>query len=230
MPPIRSSPALARFLDRVRKAFAHDLRTPLGAIVNYAAVLEAAPGSSVEDVQDLARRIRGNAQRATRMIQVLASAVDLASRPLRASSTDLASLAAALLSDAGGRGEVREHPSGARIVADVDAEVLGFAWRAWIAVQADAAGKPVDVAQVRLVAPVGSVVVELSASAGSDPGSGDRVDLGGYLRHNGGAARLETALGLALAEEVVVLHGGELGVWGRPGDGSGLRVRFPESP
>src|SRR5262245_44128836 len=138
-PPMPSipSPALARFLERIRRAFSHDLRTPLGAIVNYAAVLESPQVPSADDLQDLARRIRGNAHRTTRMIQGLASVVDLASRPLRSSGTDLANLASSVLLDAGGLGEVCTLPAGARPVADVDAEVLGFAWRAWVAVQAD---------------------------------------------------------------------------------------------
>jgi len=38
---VQNEQPLVRFLERIRKSFSHDLRTPLGSIVNYAAVLEA---------------------------------------------------------------------------------------------------------------------------------------------------------------------------------------------
>src|SRR6187399_443842 len=91
-------PALARFLQRVHKSFSHDLGAPLGSIVNYACVLEsgqalparsgenessaATPDTHGQEVRELGRRIRTNAMRAARMLQLLATATGLASRPL----------------------------------------------------------------------------------------------------------------------------------------------------
>jgi hypothetical protein len=34
-------------------------------------------------------------------------------------------------------------------------------------------------------------------------------------------------MGFALAEALVESHGGDFGVWGRPGAASGLRLRLP---
>jgi two-component system, OmpR family, sensor histidine kinase KdpD len=219
-------PALARFLQRIQKTFSHDLRTPLSTIVNYAAVLEANQETNAEEVRDLARRIRENALRAARMIQLLATAVALASRPMTPSSTDLAALARSVLVDSGGAGEVRV-PSHASSIASVDAEVLGFAWRAYVAVESDATGGPVRTATLDMHPANDDVMIELVCGTPPRSGTPDPVELSQYLRHNGGPARLENAMGFALAQYLVESHGGQFGVWGRPGSASGLRLRLP---
>lgn len=216
--------ALARFLERVRKSFSHDLRTPLSTIVNYASVLEATHGEGAEEVRDLGRRIRSNALRAARMIQLVANATGLASRALDPTPTDLAALARSVLADTGGRAEVRLAADTAH-ACTVDAEILGYAWRAYIAVEVDAAGAAVN--EVELDVGTGGSV-ELRCGSGS--ASRVASDLSNYLRHNGGASRLETSLGLSLAKELVEAHGGELAVAGRPAAGSSLRIRLPAGP
>src|SRR5436190_22518000 len=231
----RKDQALARFLERIRKSVTHDLRTPLGTIVNYAAVLEANQGSDPEEVRDLGRRIRSNAQRAARMVQMMATAVGLASRPSHIASTDLMRLARSVLTDANGRGMVRLGRETHETLADVDAELLGFVWRAYVAVESDTLGKPVDEAELVVVPSPDSLLVELSCAAPADSietpristGSEGSVELQSYLRHNGGPARLESSMGLGLAQDLIASHGDELEVWGRPGVRSGLRVRFP---
>lgn len=223
--------SLARFLDRVRSSFSHDLRTPLGTIVNYAAVLESTQGVDAADVRDLGRRIRGNAQRATRMIQLLANATGLASRPLRTATTDLLALAQSILTDVGGRGRVRLAANTTSALVEVDAEVLGFAWRAYNAVEHDSRAKPIDDAELELNRAADALEVELRCGA---PAPNETslarpvLELPGFLRHNGGPDRLESGLGLQLAQDLVVSLGGELHVWGRPGIRSGLRLRFPQ--
>lgn len=223
---------LARFLQRVRQVVSHDLRTPLGTIVNYATVLEAAQGAGSDDVRDLGRRIRKSAQRSARMVQLLVTVIGLASRSLESSPTDLKVLARSILGDAGGHGAVRLSPASQAANVDVDAEVVGFAWRAYLATESDAAGKPIDEAVLRIQHESGAVVLDLQC--GPDPTSGEsdwkqaeKSDLSGYLRFSQGPSRLENSMGLGLAEELVLRHGGLLGIFGKPGSGSGLRVRLP---
>jgi light-regulated signal transduction histidine kinase (bacteriophytochrome) len=223
---------LTRFLDRIRYAVSHDLRTPLGTIVNYATVLEAAQGPGSFETRDLAGRIRRNAQRSARMVQLLVTVIGLASRPLASSSTDLLVLVRSILGDAGGRGSAHLLPDSQASNVSVDAEVVGFAWRAYLATESDSSGKPVDAAGILVRQDEDSVQIDLRCDASEtaqDPGTEavERTDLLGYLRFSHGPARLENSLGLGLAEELVVCHGGTLEMFGKPGARSGIRIRLP---
>jgi K+-sensing histidine kinase KdpD len=228
IPPSR----LARFLDRICQVISHDLRTPLGTIVNYASVLEAAQGIELVDVHDLGRRIRRNAQRSANMVQSLVHAIELAGRGLERSPTDLNVLAHSILSDGGGHGDVHVSASSQDARVDVDAEVVGFAWRAYLAAESDAAGKPVGEACLQVRREPDAIVLELqcgSLAQGEAPAwsQAETSDLSRYLRFSQGPARLENSMGLGLAQELVHCHGGELEVFGKPGARSGMRVRLP---
>ncbi len=223
---------LARFLERIRSSFSHDLRTPLGAIVNYAAVLEAAPGTDGAEVRDLGRRIRKNALRASRMIQLLASATGLASRPWQFTSTDLVILAQSIMKDIGGRGHVRLASNTPAAIVGVDAEILGFAWRAYTSFEQDNCAASVDVAELEFHTEQTELRVELrclgptASQSVLDPRE-PTIELPAFLRHNGGPNRVESAMGLKLAQDLMISLGGDLQVWGKPGVRSGLRLRFP---
>src|SRR4029450_13848987 len=97
----------------------------------------------------------------------------------------------------------------------VDAEVVGFAWRAYVATESDSVGRPVDGAGLLVRQDGDCVQLDLccdGAGAGGAPGPGasEPTDLPGYLRFSHGPARLENSLGLGLAEELLVCHGGAL--------------------
>lgn len=223
---------LYRFLERVRRSFAHDLPTPLGSIVNYATVLEATQSAGAEDVRDLGRRIRNNALRAARMLQLLANCTRLASRPLRTASTDLLTLARTVFTDAGAPADVQLAPGTDSPLAAVDAEVLGFAWRTYVAVAIDALGTVIHQAHLQVNADDRELVIQLGCGPdlradGPLGASNATIELSGFLNHNGGPARLESSLGLQLAADLVVSHGGILEVSGRPGAVSGLNLRLP---
>ena len=231
-PKPSSDSSLARFLERVRSSFSHDLRTPLGAIVNYAAVLESTSGAEAVEVRDLGRRIRKNAQRASRMIQLLAYATAIATRPWHAATTDVVVLAQSILVDTGGRGRVSLTPNTRTPLLDVDAEVLGFAWRAYTQFEHDTRSSAVDDAELEFHAEPGHIRVELTcrgptANEAVQVPSEHVVDLSAFLRHNAGPDRIESAMGLKLAQDLVISLGGDLTVWGRPGVRSGIRLRFP---
>ncbi len=166
-----AAPPLVRFLERIRKSFSHDLRTPLGTIVNYAAVLEANQGSDAEEVRDLGRRIRSNAQRVARMVQLLATATSLASRPMQTDPTDLVALAKSVLGDGGGAGRVLSSGNPKQLFADVDAEIVGFAWRAFVAVQNDARGKPIDELEVAIQPAEAVVWIDVASHSGESSSS-----------------------------------------------------------
>lgn len=225
----------ARFLERLQSSLSHDLRTPLGAIVNYGAVLESPEALGADDARDLGRRIRASAQRATRMLELTVGALTCAARPWRPTPTSLSVLLGAIAADVTGHALAN---SGARAMApnsnngdlvDVDAEVLGYAWRAYVAVESDARGGTLGDLELVSRREPERIVVELSCLDGAPAplGSVAATPRAEYLRHSGGPDRLEAGFGLALAEELVRLHGGALELAGRAGASSLLRLSLP---
>jgi len=229
---VDGSTPLAAFLERVRTSFSHDMRTPLGTIVNYSAVLETHEGAGADEIRDLGRRIRTNALRVSRMIQLVATATGLAARPLSAASTDMSALARSILIDAGGRGHVQLVPDGASTWADVDAEVVGFALRAYVSVENDARARPIDALDLRVEDRSGRTWLDVrcgDATANGTPPTelATNAGLPVFLSHDNGPARAECAMQLGLACDLIHSHGGDLHVWGRPGVSSGVRVSLP---
>ncbi len=225
---------LARFLEKLRRSFAHDLNTPLGAISNYASVLESSSNGGGDEVRDLGRRIRNNAKRASRMLQLLATTTALASRPAHAEATDIVVLVQSIFSDAGSSTSVRLSPSASSPLAHVDAEVAGFVLRAYVAVALDAHSGPVDAALVTIADEPEHVRIGLTCGAAGGAlalrASDSSADgLQAFLMHDGGPNRNEVALGLGLAEILVGRHGGVLEVAGVPGSTSYLQLRFERS-
>ncbi len=76
--PVVDGEALQAFMRSVRAILGHDLRTPLGTIVNYASILEEDAGLD-PGLRELPRRIRGQAMQAAEMLQLLLDATLLAS-------------------------------------------------------------------------------------------------------------------------------------------------------
>ena len=214
------------FFESVRRAFSHDLRTPLGGIVNYAAALEAKPTGTPDELSGLARRIRASALRASRMVDLLANSIALAIHPPRRAATDLVALARTLLVEGGGR-SVTVAATAPSISVEVDADVLAFAWRAFIAVEADASGQPMESATVTAVADSEQRVIELSTTVQPPSHAFTPVQLDEFLRGNAGPGRIETALGMTLTQQVLTRHGGAMTTFGRAGAGATLRVRWP---
>src|SRR5262245_25889929 len=87
------------FLERIRRALAHDLRTPLGTIANYAAILEYPGDAKAEDIQVFAGRIRTSAVRAATMLQHVTEAIVLSERAPRNDEIDPNALLRSILSE-----------------------------------------------------------------------------------------------------------------------------------
>lgn len=225
--PHHSGLVLARFFERAQRYSFHELRGRIGTIANFAAVLESGQTSAGETLE-AARKIRIQVLTAARMMQLLGTAIELASRPLRRRSTDLRRLAQSVLTEVGGQGTV--HCVGPDPIADVDADLVAFAWRAFVALQGDPAGGRLDGWVLRVSSMPHECELELrSGSDELDPPGPDaqEADIQSYVHHDTGPERLENGLALTLAYHLVASHEGRMELRGRPGSGSSLRLALP---
>lgn len=222
-------PALHRtegFLERVRRALAHDLRTPLGTIANYAAILEYHGDTKPADVRVFAGRIRQSAVRAAAMLQHITDAIVLAERKPAASGFDPSGLVRALLTEMSVHVRFPARAEEPRERVDLDPDLMAFAWRAFLNVNAEAAGEQTLDVDVEVGSSSSSTVVDMWVGRRPDEapehsGATPFVEGAGALTHP------ESCFALALAEDLIKLRGGEMGLWGTPGQASSLRVSFP---
>ena len=226
-------------LQRVRQDFvtnaAHELRTPLTSLRGYAETLLEGGLDDAEHREAFVRVIRDQAVRLEELLEDLLSLAEL-ERPgarLKSAPCDLRAIAerqvAAYRARAARAGLALELEPGPAVELDADAARLDQV----IANLVDNAVKYTE---------HGTVAVRVGVENGrawcevSDTGSGIpesevpriferfyRVDKA-RSREKGG-----TGLGLSIVKHIVTLHGGELSVASRPGEGSTFRFTLPRS-
>jgi hypothetical protein len=216
------------FLERVRRALAHDLRTPLGTIANYAAILEYHGDTKPADVRVFAGRIRQSAVRAAVMLQHVTDAIVLAERRSPELGVDPSGLVRALLTEMTVHVRFPAHGEEPHERLPFDPDLLAFAWRAFLAVNAEsAADKSLDVdVEVEPSNGVTAVDMWIGARPSSKP---EHTGSAAYTEGLETPAQPESCFALGLAEDLVQMRGGQMGLWGRPGQASNLRIVFPRS-
>lgn len=229
MPPVpdvaRHGLVLARFLERSQRHCFHELRGRLGTVVNFASVLESGQATGPETI-DAAHRIRVNALTTVRMMQLLDTSIELAARPPRRRSTDLGRLAHVILTEAGGKGA----STGREATADIDADLVAFVWRPFVAMHSDSAGCPTRCSSLSVDSTPGACVVVLQLAADDDATARSdqpEVDVQSYVCLGTGPGQLENALALTLAHHLVASHDGHMALGGRPGECCSLRLALP---
>jgi signal transduction histidine kinase len=216
----------AAFLQRIRRALAHDLRTPLGTITNYAAILEHQGESKPMDVRLFAARIRQSAVRAAMMLQHVTDAIVLSGRTPSKESVDLAGLVRSLLTETSVRARFPAHGEEPVERVRIDGELLAFAWRAFLSINAEASGDAMLDLDVEYGSDDGMHTVDIWI--GSRPSeSPSRTGASRFTETVLGSSAPESCFALGLAEDLIHLRGGEIGLWGHPGQGSNLRVSLP---
>jgi K+-sensing histidine kinase KdpD len=209
------------FVERIRKVLAHDLRTPLGTISNYATILECHSAPLPEDVRTFATRIRSNAVRTANMLESVTDAIALSQAPAQLVEIDPAEILRGRIS----RIEPPNGFRGARLspaTIRFDPDLLAFAWRAFLTVNAEAhPGTTLDV-DIEIDSGPESNAIDLWV--------GSKPELGGSGLD---AARFAPQVApnscymLALAAELFELRGGGLSLWGSPGRAACMRTRLP---
>jgi K+-sensing histidine kinase KdpD len=230
--------ALQRFMQRVSATLGHDLRTPLGTIVNYASVLEEDPELAVAGLREVPRRIRGQAMQLAEMLQLLLDATNLAAAPPGRTAVDPDLLLRTVIAELEGDPLVRERPAvpmGAAADAAtapppdalaLEPRIVAFAWRSFLGLARRLSSRALAAARVAVDAR--SERVRLSLIVGRD-GEADVPPLAfdEFVRSGGGDVSAAHRLALRLSRDLVAARGGELSFGGRLGADAAIHLEFP---
>lgn len=227
----------AQRVDAVRRDFvaniSHELKTPIGAL----SLLSEAVAASSEDpqmVRHFADKMSVTAKRLTELVQQIITLSKLQdTNPLREFElVDIADLVAEAISQSQTNAESRyiilstEILSNAQLFGDREQLVMAFHNLIENAINYSPENTKVT---VTVTADAESVSVLVK-----DQGIGiSEVDLERIFerfyrvdparsRETGG-----TGLGLSIVKHVATIHGGEVSVWSRPGEGSTFTMKFP---
>lgn len=218
--------ALRRFLAKVVGVLGHDLRTPLGTIVNCAAVLESDPVPAHEEIRDLADRVRRQARRVVDVAQLLSDALLLVASPPMTVTGEATTLLQSIV-DETNRGirlvPTPTQPDETPQVIEFDARVVAFAAQAWLAVEEVVRPELPREARLGVERRDGHVRIELAFDGAADlPVAAVPID--DYVRDVGVKIPPARRFGLEIAVALLDCGGGELTLSGKPGRGPALRL------
>ncbi len=234
--------ALHTFMERVRATLGHDLRTPLGTIVNYATVLEMGTGLDEEELRDLPRRIRAQAMQSAEMLELLLDATLLAASVPAFTPVDPSALLQSIVADLERDASRREpipppappaHAAHGPDTVELEPEIVRFAWRAFLLLDRSASSHPPSAAhttverrsdRVRLGLTVRRPTSRPQGNDGAAP-----VDLDAFTRGGEVTAPETHRLALRLSRELVAARSGELELCGRVGADAAIYISFPRS-
>ncbi|MCE9593787.1 MAG: hypothetical protein K8S98_06310 [Planctomycetes bacterium] len=216
------------FRDRVQRALSHDLRTPLGTIANYATILEYHEQGKPDEVRVFGSRIRASAVRIGAMLEALTEALRLARAGSDTNDVDLAGLLRELLSSTGLSATYTEALARPVRRCKVDPALVSFTWRAFLELQSEAASHALLELGLAVEHDERGTAIDLWTGAPSEH-TADPALAQAFARELQERPALEGCFALGLAEDLVRLRGGSLGLWGRPGAAARLRLTLPHA-
>jgi K+-sensing histidine kinase KdpD len=231
VPQARS--VLHSFVERTRKTINHDLRAPLAAIVNYAAVLEEDEAPEAGRVRPTMQRIRHHARQVADMVAAAMQATALAARDGQAARTpeDPFELVRSIVVESGFDEMV--HPvdgrdasgSGVPGAVAIDRDLFRFAIHAFLELESCARPQVRRPLRIRAATSAGATTVVLAFEEKAVEGAPLELDV--FLHGYGDEAPRAPRFELALASELFACEGGTIAVRGRPGRGATLELRLP---
>jgi hypothetical protein len=217
---------LRPLLGRIADLLGHDLRTPLGSVVNYVSLFELDPAPTAAELRDVAGRVRGQVAEVAALAQLVVDALAIVAAPPAASPFDPVALLESVAHDVGDDAAALRRATSAGAVdgaAALDAPRVGFAWRAFLRFDRAARRGAARSLEVRRAARSGTAALELWLDGAPDL---DRpaVALDRFVAN--GAARVAPSLRFALevARELVGGVGGTLELFGAAGATAGIRL------
>jgi two-component system sensor histidine kinase MtrB len=235
---------LSRAQRRFTADVSHELRTPLATIRMAADLLYESRAEFPPAMSRSAEILTGQLERFERLLADLLeiSRYDAHAATLEPDTVDLVALVQAQVDGlgpaaarAGTRIDIEIDPlsvADGMLLAEVDPRRVARVLRNLLANAIDYAdGSPVELrmAASPLGAPDGTVAIRVrDHGIGLRPGERGRV-FDRFWRADPSRSRATggTGLGLSIALEDARLHGGELVVWGRPGEGAAFRLLLP---
>jgi signal transduction histidine kinase len=221
--------ALRRLHERIARGLGHDLRTPLGTIVNCASLLDGGDAPDAATVRDAAARIRRQASALADASQLLADALRIAAQPPALRSGAPLTLLRALAEEIGAGVRLREAPAGAAAVPAalaLDARRVGYAWRTFLAIERTARATLPAEAEVRVARSAADASIELGFD-GALAAAPAWVAPPDWARSAESRLAPLARLTLEVGGDLLAATGGTLEVAGAPGRGSALRLRLP---
>jgi PAS domain S-box-containing protein len=217
-------------MERFSYSVSHDLRTPLRGINGYSQILleEHASGLDEEAVQ-LLGRIVANTERMSRLIDDLIALARVGSKALHRRPVDMHALVRAVVDD------LRAAEPERRIVVAVeplhaalgDTALLRQVWDNLLGNAVKfSAGRDVAEVTVSSEARPGEVVYHVrDRGVGFDMAFADK--LFGVFERVHGAAFPGSGIGLAIVQDVVARHGGQVWAEGTEGEGAAFSFSLP---
>jgi signal transduction histidine kinase len=232
---LEAAEAASRLKSQFLSTMSHELRTPLTAITGYAELLRM-DGSlgpehtaDIEQITTSANHLLALVDDVLHLAQIEAGKTTIEPREVDlAAAVDQALAEVALRAAAKGLALDADVPPGPAVLADplrlhqvlvnlVD-NAVKFTDRGSVRVEARPVADGVEIA-------VADTGIGIAAEAAPHIFAAFQQADGSTSRRYGGAG-----LGLAIAKQLVDLHGGEIAVASRPGEGSTFTVRLPAAP
>lgn len=231
----RELEASNRFKSEFIARMAHELRTPLAAVLGFAELIESAGGDAAR-MQEHAREVRSAGERLRLVVDDLLELAELeaARTPFAPQPVDprhaieaARRAVASFAESAGVTLVVRGAPELPPVPADERKLVLALRHLLENAIKFSAPGQPVTLEARRAAADRIEIAV---ADRGAGIAAADLPQLFKPFAQAGEVlTRLHagTGLGLALVKRIAELHGGSVGVESVPGKGSTFTLRLP---
>ncbi len=229
----RSGDATARLQDHLAYGISHDLRAPLRSIAGFATKLdESGAVGGDEDRSDL-RRIRAAAARAERLIDGLLELLRAARQPLREEVVDISLLCDWVAA------ELRDADPARAAVVEVAPDLYAMGDEHWLksllhklldnAWKFSAQREQVEITVAGEVAGDRLRLSIRDRGRGFDMRYADKLFLP-FQRLHGAEQGSGNGLGLAIAQQIAIRHGGAMHAHSQPGEGSTFFVELPAAP
>lgn len=219
-------------LENFNRSVSHDLRSPIGAILNYCAILEEDYRGKVLDDEgmEMLERIRGSAERAIRLLSDLLSLSRAGHAAIESERVDMTQLAREAFQQAKaaeGEDEVG-FVLGSLPEADGDPTLLGNVFTN-LMTNALKYSRGVEGRAIRVEGRIENdeKIYEVHDNGqGFDPGYADKM-FGLFERLHADDEIEGTGIGLAVVKQIVRRHGGRVWADGRPGEGARVGFSLP---